>query len=353
MSTNYQELAELYFHEYDQNSLEDPYEKKRRKVFKELAAAIITSEFPELEAQIAIAAWNLTAELAVTGNKGKGRRLKLDKIFYVYVLMDPRKPGQWIIDLPGGKIIELPFLPFYVGKGYGGRMKAHARHARAKPTPVAGEHKANTIRSLHRLGLEPIEKRVSGFSIEAVALMKEVGLVKAVGRGRNGPLTNLSDAGEGLSGYKPTEETKAKIAAKLDQIVAKRKATYAGKSQEELDAINEKNSLAHRGKKQSVETLEKRVAQLRGTTRPTEVGTKISASKMGHETSVETRAKQSAAKKGRPALNKGTTHTEETKAKMRAAKAAQPIKICEHCGTESKGTAFTRWHGDNCKFKKD
>jgi hypothetical protein len=88
--------------------------------------------------------------------------------------------------------------------------------------------------------------------------------------------------------------------------------------------------------------------------------------------SPERAANISAAKKGKPAKNKGQAMSEEQKAKIRAAKAANPVKMsaesiqaradklrgqrrpkmhCDHCGRDIAAGWFHR-HGDACAVVK-
>ena len=66
----------------------------------------------------------------------------------------------------------------------------------------------------------------------------------------------------------------------------------------------------------SEETLRKRSEKMRGRPQPKEVRDKISASHMGIRPNAETRAKQSAAKKGKPSWIAGKKHTEASRKKM-------------------------------------
>jgi len=182
------------------------YSKQRRDAFRSLIDSIRTSKFPETEAEVVKLAWNIQ-ELAFattdpTDKPKKSRKLRLHRIFYVYVLMDPRFPGPYPYTLPGGKTITFPFLPFYIGKGNDARMYDHTKEARNFPEPVRGERKLNKIRKIHRSRLEVITKRISDFSIESIAFAKEVLLIKSIGRAdkKCGPLTNKTDGGEGASG---------------------------------------------------------------------------------------------------------------------------------------------------------
>jgi hypothetical protein len=74
--------------------------------------------------------------------------------------------------------------------------------------------------------------------------------------------------------------------------------------------------------------------------------------------SAETRQKMSDAKKGgnnhmygKPAHNRGKSHTVETRKKQSDAKKGKvrPKAICPHCG---KLSSPGRWHFDNCKYRK-
>ena len=51
----------------------------------------------------------------------------------------------------------------------------------------------------------------------------------------------------------------------------------------------------------------------------------------------------------------GKKASEETKAKMKAAKVGIVLKqyTCTYCGKEGKGSAMFRYHFKNCKYKKD
>lgn len=67
--------------------------------------------------------------------------------------------------------------------------------------------------------------------------------------------------------------------------------------------------------------------------------------------SKETNAKISATLKGRPAKNKGTTHTDEAKEKIsKACKGKLKPKVeCPNCGKIGGINVMGKWHFDNCK----
>ena len=88
---------------------------------------------------------------------------------------------------------------------------------------------------------------------------------------------------------------------------------------------------------------------------------KISAANKGKTHNEETRAKMSASRKGRTfteehrakmsASNKGKTHSPETRAKMSAANKGitKPIITCPHCNKSGGEPLMKRWHFDKCK----
>jgi hypothetical protein len=51
--------------------------------------------------------------------------------------------------------------------------------------------------------------------------------------------------------------------------------------------------------------------------------------------------------------NVGKLRSEETKAKLVAAQARQPVRQCPHCGTVGKGANMTRYHFEKCKVIKN
>lgn len=109
--------------------------------------------------------------------------------FYVYVLFR-HDSGQ----------------PFYVGKGAGKRIGAHTRDKR-------NSHKAAIIEKAKRDGRECPRVKVAVGLSEDDAFAVEIALIAAIGRGERGPLVNMTDGGEGRSGYKCSQETRAAMSA--------------------------------------------------------------------------------------------------------------------------------------------
>lgn len=113
--------------------------------------------------------------------------------FYVYVYLDPRKHGRYIYD-------NYCFLyePFYVGKGKGYRYKdLNSRNYYFK----------NKINKIKKFDLESIIVKLKEDIKEKDSFILESKLIKAIGRKDidEGPLINFTDGGEGVSGYKFSE----------------------------------------------------------------------------------------------------------------------------------------------------
>ena len=88
--------------------------------------------------------------------------------------------------------------PFYVGKGQNRRIFDHEREAKG----VGRNYKLNTIRQITALGHSLRYTIVAFYDSEEECLAHEVSDIKRIGRHdlKTGPLTNLTDGGEGTSG---------------------------------------------------------------------------------------------------------------------------------------------------------
>ena len=118
-------------------------------------------------------------------------------MYYVYALLDPRRPGpfkygNWKFD----------FEPFYIGKGKDNRAFKHLDHTLGN---CGNLHKIRKIAKIRRETNE-----------EPVVLIKRKGLSETealIGRAdkKLGPLTNLTDGGEGTSNREYSRTTRQKI----------------------------------------------------------------------------------------------------------------------------------------------
>lgn len=96
--------------------------------------------------------------------------------------------------------------PCYVGKGKGQRWRQHDRRTHNKRLQ-------RILDAAIALGCEVPTIKIREGLTEAEALETEIALIRAIGRDRAGPLVNMTDGGEGMSGWKHTEASKRKISA--------------------------------------------------------------------------------------------------------------------------------------------
>ncbi len=129
-------------------------------------------------------------------------------ITFVFIYFDPRKPGYY-----GFGEISFDFEPIYVGKGKYNRPKRHLSLYKNNKNNIRFYNKLNSI---IRDGYEPIYKIIDDSMFEFDAFKEEIYLINLIGRIENGgTLLNLSDGGEGQSGYRHSDMTKQKISKSI------------------------------------------------------------------------------------------------------------------------------------------
>lgn len=185
-------------------------------------------------------------------------------MFYVYIHLDP-----------------ITLKVRYVGKGHDRRAYSFSHRK--------GHHK-NWINCLKKQGLQPKVQIIEDNLSEKESLIKEVFWIKEY-KSLGEKLTNLTEGGDGISGYKVSEDTKKKLALinkgkkQTPEQIAKMVATKIGKkrSPEACKAISKgrkglkfsdehknKISSAHLGLKQTPEHIAKTIAKNTGQKRTLE-----------------------------------------------------------------------------------
>ena len=126
--------------------------------------------------------------------------------YYVYALLDPRKPGLFKVN---DEIVK--FKPFYIGKGKNNRINTHVQKYCLTNKK---QHKVRTILKIYEVGLEPITFYIKEHLEEEVAYELETLIIEQIGLAN---LTNCWPGGKGgrnnknFSGKRHTKEAKEKI----------------------------------------------------------------------------------------------------------------------------------------------
>ena len=123
--------------------------------------------------------------------------------FYVYIYLDPRKPGTFTY---GDYTFD--YEPFYVGKGRGYRSLMTIQNSKDLNNK---SHKFNKIRKIIKeCNREPVVVKIDKNLSEDYSFQLEIWTIWAIGRYDlgTGPLTNLTDGGEGTTNI--SKETRIK-----------------------------------------------------------------------------------------------------------------------------------------------
>lgn len=187
-------------------------------------------------------------------------------------------------------------VPCYVGKGKGRRAWNHTRAGAGHSNPHLGRIIVN-----HGVA----EVIVRGRLTEQEAFATEIAFIAAIGREKHGgPLVNLTAGGDGMAGG---EEHPNYGRSHSEATKAKMRAAHAG---------NNRGGAQHYmfGKSHTEEARKKISDAMRGNTHL-----------QGKSPSEETRKKISASLKGRASPMTGRQWSEETRAKQKAARVGKPL----------------------------
>ena len=189
--------------------------------------------------------------------------------YFVYALIDPRNN-----------------LPFYIGKGqikdtcgrYYRRIIEHQKNL-DQSNPLKRSVASKVLKKFKKIPYKIIKDKIT----EKEAFNLEIFLIKKYGRrdNRTGILTNLTDGGEGCSGYKATPEQKNKISIRLKEYYKHNENPFSDKQHtkesrkkmsESQKKYLENNSPKFLGKKHTEESRKKMsdTAKTRGHTLPKE-----------------------------------------------------------------------------------
>lgn len=222
--------------------------------------------------------------------------------YYVYAYLDSKMEENISFD-----DIIFTHRPIYIGKGKNNRMFDHFKDRKRFNTYFYNK--------LNKMILEknnPVVIKLKEFDNEEDAIKLEIKLVSFLGKRKNGGLLyNLTDGGDGISGYRHTEETKQLL--RLLNIENKSYLRFPDTKGENHPMYGKKHkkssidkmSNSKIGTKQSEEWIEKRTSKLRGVPLSQEHKDKLSESNKGKIVSEETRKKQSIARLGKEPHNKG------------------------------------------------
>jgi hypothetical protein len=141
---------------------------------------------------------------------------------YVYILLDPRKPGFYDYSLG----ISFLYEPFYVGMGNYNRWEEHISESLNQKHLNEGNClKKNKIRKILKSEKTPLNVVLPKMS-KKLAKIQECVFIDLIGRLdlNKGPLTNMTDGGDccsilgrkgsGMSGKKHSNNTKEKLSEK-------------------------------------------------------------------------------------------------------------------------------------------
>jgi group I intron endonuclease len=176
--------------------------------------------------------------------------------FYVYALLDTSKPGIYHFD-----DLTFEYEPFYIGKGTNNR-NYHSQFDKYN------SFKKNKIESLKKKNIQVLSIKVFENLNEKDSFDLEVTLIKKIGRRdlELGPLTNLTDGGDGRTNIFVSQETKKKISRtkKLQNLHFKHTET----TKIFLKKINQGENNPFWGKSHTEEVREIHSLRVSGTNHP-------------------------------------------------------------------------------------
>lgn len=256
---------------------------------------------------------------------------------------------------------------FYVGKG--SERRAWVRQGRNNWWRRIADKSGYQV----RIVVPGIEEELAHMAeMERIDQLRRIGV----------QLCNLTDGGEGMSGYKAPPEVierrsakqrgqkrlsvSEKLRGRAKTEEHRKKLAEARRGKKASQAAREAMSRARKGqvssmkgKRHSEETKAKISAAVSGENAPflgrshtPETIERIRLANLGRKESAETRAKKSAARIGDKNPRFGVTIPEDQKLRQIASLKARPRVTCPHCNKTMDESNAKRWHMDNCRSKK-
>lgn len=239
--------------------------------------------------------------------------------FYTYVYVDPTRPGRFTY----GEFVSFLYEPFYVGKGTKGRMLCHLsdRHLNDE-TNFMKKHKLLQMKKVENCH-SFVVKMVNGVENFVASYCWEPFLINLIGRLDlgNGPLTNLTDGGDGIRNFSPLSREKMRL-AKLGKPSVNRGKKIGPRdpaaTAKQIETARKNDSYGKRlGCKDSEETRKKKSDSHKGKVFSEEHKANLSAAQKGRKMSDEAKQNMSRARQG---IKRGSYKTTTV--------------ICQHCGKE-------------------
>lgn len=246
-----------------------------------------------------------------------------------------------------GYFDALSGVPFYIGKGKGKRCQQHLKEAANPNSRDPNKHKIGKIRQHIKNGNLPVIKVIDDNLTEDVAFELECFLISWIGRSDlgNGPLTNLSNGGEGLTGIVRN------LSGENNPNYGKRGESSVWWGKLHTEETKEKIRVAQAGK---TLTDAHKAAIRKPKSESGKAAIALARKTSLYKPSEETKLKISISLKGRTSPMLGRKQSDETKAKISAhgKNKPKPKYECVNCKGLFAANMINRWHNQNCKVKK-
>lgn len=142
-----------------------------------------------------------------------------NSVFYVYMFLDPREPGEWEY-----KGLRFKHRPFYAGKGRDDRINRHFY-----PDSLSKQNIKNQfLGQISKVGLEVIQVKLYENLPDQESKNIEIDIISHFGRIdlKTGILANMTAGGDGLINFVIRESTREKLKAPRPETRVPEKRSY-------------------------------------------------------------------------------------------------------------------------------